>query len=721
MQKMSKILMGGIAGISAVVCVCGANGAAAPRSMANVSQTQASARGTTTARMPTMPTMSINTVGTHSVSGVDNNAGTPVPNPVNPDPTPTPTPTPTHCPDGGVVNSEFTVDMCMQSLLSCVQGGALPNGLNDMYNEDLRNSIINGMGLCATDIDKCIREVRVDCHKVYDSSNDVWLDFNSRVVQPEYYNFVLRKTGLTPNQAENVCGLLDKNTYGNSFTAVSAAGKVTSEYNKDVNAYNNNGGSKPNPVGATENTTANGNLTGVDGERGHYARWDATNAMCKVRVAAYNKDTLITNNWLFGAAGDNRTAEVWQDTGSTFTCNKKLFDFSLLNTTSTVAAVGLPGGALVGAGVGALTGHGAKAFDCNDEDMRVELLKQIKKDTSMRINLYLEDKIGVSEVADGDNPTFNAEKCNAIVELYQVYQRKKLAVDTCADTTGGNASCTLTMDAANIPADLKSVSLSCKTLDQDLRLEGNSLTVKGKVLQFTQAGDLEKVKKSVADAKECCLNRQPCSFRALIQGNQDLYCDNGTMGGCQNKTEAKREINQLNDVFGKLEILQGQKSTVGKNALIGGAIGLGTAGVATAITAFVERNNISCRVGDGLETVGFNKSYTISPLKDFYVKWNLRVADSISPTAKVTSCQDWIDTCGMYTTAEECKAVVINYQKPGRNTTVSVRGACRMAGSVCIENRPVAVSYGACDRNGLIPAPVVPANSGANSVTLIAH
>ena len=168
-------------------------------------------------------------------------------------------------------------------------------------------------------------------------------------------------------------------------------------------------------------------------------------------------------------------------------------------------------------------------------------------------------------------------------------------------------------------------------------------------------------------------------------------------------------------------MLNGQESNRAKGAVVGATVGLGAGGVATAITAFVERNNISCRVGDGLTTVGLGKSYTIESLKDYYVKWNLRVADSISPTARVTSCQDWIDTCGLYTTAEDCNNVVINYQRPNRNTTTEVRSACRMSGSVCIENRSVAVSYGACTRSGIVPpvGPITPVNPNANNQAVL--
>jgi hypothetical protein len=182
---------------------------------------------------------------------------------------------------------------------------------------------------------------------------------------------------------------------------------------------------------------------------------------------------------------------------------------------------------------------------------------------------------------------------------------------------------------------------------------------------------------------------------------KDALCVGG-VNNCVEKKTIESQHKELDKVFETVTIVKGQESNRLKTTLVGGGIGLAAGGVATAITAFVERNNISCHVGDGLESVGFGKSFTIGSLKDYYVKWNLRVADSISPTAKVTSCQDWIDTCGMYTTAEECKAVVINYQRPGRNTTLPVQSACKMAGSVCIENRPVAVSYGACTRTGVV-------------------
>ena len=178
-----------------------------------------------TARMPDLAILPTNAVG---------NMATDVDKPQTDQPTP---PEPQkECPDGGVKNSEYTVNDCMNEVLSCINNGALAGGLNDLFNEDMRNAIVNGMGLCSVQVEKCIVSVRRDCKPVYRSIADVWVDFNSRKVQPEYYNFVLRKTGLTPNQAENTCLLLDVNTFGPSFAAVDNNGGTTAEYNNRVGA-----------------------------------------------------------------------------------------------------------------------------------------------------------------------------------------------------------------------------------------------------------------------------------------------------------------------------------------------------------------------------------------------------------------------------------------------------------------------------------------------------
>ncbi|MDW3024550.1 MAG: hypothetical protein R8N50_02575, partial [Alphaproteobacteria bacterium] len=351
----------GLFAVSAAVCALAVSADAATRRVGTAVRPGAT---TSASRMPTMPTLPMNAVGNFSTN-TPKGDGADVPGgsgggsgggdlPDEPD-----VPTVPECPDGGVRNSEYTIDDCMNDIQRCINDGALPNGMNNLFNEEVRHAVMNGMGLCYTQVERCVDEVRRNCSNVYRSMADVWVDFNSRKVQPEYYNFVLRKTGLTPNQAENTCRLLDKNTYGPSFSAVANEGATTAEYNNTVGAYNRqeeNTLSKTNPQGVQVN---DGN-TGVDGARGHYARWDAENGTCLIRVAAYNKDKHISNSWLFGAVGDDTPAEVWKAAGETFTCDKDLFGFSLLNQTKTTAVVGVGGGTVLGASIGAMAGHGKR-------------------------------------------------------------------------------------------------------------------------------------------------------------------------------------------------------------------------------------------------------------------------------------------------------------------------------------------------------------------------
>ncbi|MCR5194112.1 MAG: hypothetical protein K6B71_01100 [Alphaproteobacteria bacterium] len=289
-----------------------------------------------------------------------------------------------------VCDLSYNVDSCMADIYACVNNGGLPNGIRSMFDENMRYSIISGMNLCQSQVDYCITNVVLPqndgqgCVHVYGSAADVWYDFNARRVQPEYYNYVLRRTGLTPEQAQGICALLDRNTYGASFNAVSGD-IVTSEYNKGVDSYNGgvgDDGRKQNPMGPDANT--NGAL---DSDRGYYARWDAQNAQCLVRVAAYNKDKLISNEILWGVGGDSSPAEVWKSTGETFTCNKDLFGFALRRQTGNVAILAVP--TLTAAGVGIAAGIDNKKNSdkkqnddkiCKDADLRIKITERLRQD-----------------------------------------------------------------------------------------------------------------------------------------------------------------------------------------------------------------------------------------------------------------------------------------------------------------------------------------------------
>ena len=657
-------------------------------------------------RMPTMPTFSLNTIGNPAVTTVSQPVDVNTGHSITPTPTPDPKPADV-CPDGGVKNSTYTVNMCMNDVLQCVNTGALQGGLHDLFNEDVRNSIMGGMKLCQVSVDKCIRDVRIDCHNVYNESNDVWLDFNSRIIQPEYYNFVLRKTGLTPNQAENTCLLLDRNTYGSSFAAVSDTNVVNTEYNNKVGAYNESLGgtlSKDNPQGVAVNTV------GYDGNRGHYARWDAANGECLIRVAAYNKDKLITNSWLFGAVGNDNPAEVWEKAGSTFTCNKDLFDMdSLLNDTKTAAVIAVPGGAILGTAIGAGAGAGVynkkkAAADeaaelageqsndiCEDEAYRIKLGNAIMKtNNTMRVNSYMADSVNVDEesgvvtVNSGskkidDFSKLTADQCRDIHGLFDVKKYYQDAIDKCKAFGAYN--------------DFERVSRKAYS-KTEYRTALGSVVCTGSV-------DCDTGVKT-AFAEECLF--VPLQ-KGLAEAQNGIFCN--TQNKCLPVFLIEDELNRMGRMLKEFEssvsrvVVEGKKENspskgkeIGKGAAIGAATGLAAGGIATAITAFVEKSNITCKVGDGLNSVALGKAHTIGSLKDFYVKWNLNLPDTVSPTSAVVDKASWEQACGQFNNKlSECPKVQINLKDTNGKYTL-VPSACKVSGTICIMNDSVATSHG---------------------------
>jgi len=708
-------------------------------------------------RMPTMPTLSINTTGNLSPNLPDNNGYTPPTDPgvttkcpsgstgtypncvcegnkiynvktntcddceysgqivvngacVCPDGTHVDVATKScvkdsECPDGGVKDSDYTVTNCMNDIYACINNGALPNGINDLFNEDLRNSIENGMALCSVQVERCITEIRRNCKNVYRSSADVWIDFNARKVQPEYYNFVLRKTGLTPNQAENTCLLLDRNTYGSSFAAVANNGSTTAEYNNRVGAYNSQQGNvliKSNPQGAKVNT----GHSGVDGQRGHYARWDATTADCYIRISAYNKDDQIKNSWLFGAVGDDRPAEAWGLAGQMFSCNKDLFGFSLMKDTNTVAVVGVGGGTLVGAGIGALAGHGARNFNCSDDNHRKKLMEQLKKSGQIAIlNEYM--LIPISTSAD----MVTVSECNEISDLYQTYMQAISAIADCGssdewvvevDVEKINkiaVDCTLQINGQFSDEDLKKAFDECFKANEVSRpCAGKGFKSAEECVNWLKKQNASNPGQIAEQIKDELNVDNKCMFKHINRAAQmgsGLNCTADT--GCITADELAREAKRLGAVFSNVEILKGEKNNRVKTTLVGAGIGAGAGGLATGITALIEHKNINCRVGDGLAKVGYGKSYNIETLKDFYVKWNLHLPDTISPTGVANDCNSWRALCGALTDEKQCNGAQINYRGPEDKTITLIRSACKMSGSQCIENYSVAKSYGACE------------------------
>ena len=690
--KMPNLFGKSMVSIAVMAVFAGVNAAEAPRANRSGMMGSTVVSG---ARMPTMPTTGLTTIGNPAVTVTDapTDVG-PVQQTVTPTPTPKPDPEPEpkpvkECEDGGVKNSDYTISMCMNDLKRCINNGALQGGMTDLYNEEVRNSVFTGMRLCQDTVDKCIADVRVNCHNIYNDKNDVWLDFNSRVIQPDYYNFVLHKTGLTPFQAENTCLLLDRNTYGSAFTSVSDIDAVRAEYQKRVGAYNGaygNSLSKNNPLGVEVNSE------GYDGQRGHYARWDAANAECLLRVGAYNKNSPIKNSWLFGGVGNDNIAEVWKPAGSQFTCDKDLFGFSLLNDTKTAAVVGIAGGAVVGAGVGA--GIGAAVYDskkkdaesdpCTNAEYRKKLGAEImQKHQEENLNMYIDAKVTVNsdgqtfrKVRDENIPAdyygenMSEEACKKIHKLVSTAELYKVRIDRCLATK----------ENKDIAAEIAKIN--------------------GQVIDYTYYSDGYQL--DIAGQKVNCPKEfvNDCLFVPLQTGYSvgTVMCQQGK--SCMGVNTVQFELGQLNTLLESLTSLDAKKSkapskgsTIGKGAAIGAAAGVGVGGLATAITAFVERSNITCKVGDGLNSVGLGKSHKIDTLRDFYVKWNLKLPDAIAPTSVVTDAESWNQACEQFNNKlYDCPNVQINYKKNGK--TELIPSACKISGNLCIVNDAVAVSRG---------------------------
>ena len=489
---------------------------------------------------------------------------------------------------------------------------------------------------------------------------------------------------------------MDVNTYGPSFDAVSNTGSVTSEYNISTGAYNNQNGGilvKRNPQGAALNY---GN-SGVDGARGHYARWDPETAECWIRVAAYNKNQQIKNSWLFGAVGNDQPAEVWRRAGDTFTCNRDLFGFSLMNQTNTAAVVGIGGGAVVGAGVGAIAGHGDRAFDCTRDKHREMLTDLLKNDGLIgSVNEFIDDpSLKISAITE----MVSIDQCEQITKLFDFGEG-------------------ISFDIININSTIFkfATSLNCGSMDAGECFSQYATAC----TQFDTVDECENYLNNVSfacssdDATSCQnefinkygIDPQHATVKLVSQtkitetyATTDvplalLHCDEDQYMTCQ----------QANDILSRIfnadvtDLLRnGEESNMGKAIGIGAGVGAGAGGLATAITAFVERSNISCHVGDNLAQVGYNKSYAIESLKDFYVKWNLNLPETVSPTGSASDCDSWRRSCNSITDLNQCASAQINYKPADSNAITLVPGACTVSGSVCLENYPVAKSHGACE------------------------
>ena len=294
------------------------------------------------------------------------------------------------------------------------------------------------------------------------------------------------------------------------------------------------------------------------------------------------------------------------------------------------------------------------------------------------------------------NPSDLSEtECNEIVDLFDRYTQTQQALAECDAGSDYFFQIDETLD----------IEVQCKQKLSQQKFTGDT----EEIIKRLQDEWLAKCKanpKAVMDSWNSGPDKTkaPCGYFPTLNMaknyGRDVYSCTGASGECLNVSEIGREISVLNGIFtSKVTdvIIKGEKSNMVKSVATGAAIGAGTGAVATAITAMVEHSNINCRLGDGLAQVGLGKAYSIETLRDFYVKWNLNLPDTVSPTAQINDCASWRDACSKFTYAEDCKNAQVNYRPSADVTTTLIRSACAVSGSTCIENYPVARSYGVCE------------------------
>ena len=187
--------------------------------------------------------------------------------------------------------------------------------------------------------------------------------------------------------------------------------------------------------------------------------------------------------------------------------------------------------------------------------------------------------------------------------------------------------------------------------------------------------------------------------KVLVKGGEDSPLCEGT-GACVDDKTIKGDLRDIQSFLSQLDkgvginVKLDKGKEIGKGAAIGLATGAAAGGIATAITAFVEKSNITCKVGDGLNSVALGKAHTIDSLKDFYVKWNLHLPDAVSPTSAVVDKASWEQACSQFNSKlMDCPKVQINLKdKSGKYTLVP--SACKVSGTICIVNDSVMTSNG---------------------------
>ena len=288
--------------------------------------------------------------------------------------------------------------------------------------------------------------------------------------------------------------------------------------------------------------------------------------------------------------------------------------------------------------------------------------------------------------------SLSQKECEKIIELPDIYAEYDMKVSVCEearDKSVVNASvinCGTEQNLQNClvsvlnDADVTSLKKVAKDLNgmksaADDQIIASAANILSACVQKIEGTNTYTLKEKCGPARDILViagigpfRVGSCVFKGIDLSKSDIDRNIACTeeGLCRPYTEIRTELNQLQSVLDAIEVKPAEKrgATIGKATGIGAAVGAGAGGIATAITALVESDNINCRVGDGLGQVGLNKSYSIDGLKDLYVKWNLNLPDTqvLGASGAVTDKESWTDACEDYVAQKNCEEAQFYYK-----------------------------------------------------------
>ena len=288
------------------------------------------------------------------------------------------------------------------------------------------------------------------------------------------------------------------------------------------------------------------------------------------------------------------------------------------------------------------------------------------------------------------NGSFGKDECEAIFMMYDKLRTYEYVVDACENDA---MSVKISEALGNkLPDGANVAKIQMDASTGNVSLNGNWIC---NLPAGVTIEDWERYK------SKCLFKPLAAGFSVADNTNRPL-CNHD--GQCQTIDQTKFHMRKIQSFLNEIsnvipeDVKEPEKkiSDAGKATAITAGVTVGAGGLATAITAFVEKNNINCRVGDGLNTVAYGKTHTIDSLKDFYTKWNLRLPDRIMPSTPVDDVPSLTTACAEFNSKlASCADVQVLYKYTVDNEakTQVISSACEIKDNKCVPNQSIITLY----------------------------